>query len=71
MTTVTSTTGRRGMTGRWVSPSCSRPSTVPWSPPSLAVRGDLIEAAGLRVVDTIQTLHRRWVTLTLAERPAV
>jgi ubiquinone/menaquinone biosynthesis C-methylase UbiE len=38
--------------------------------PSLDERDRLIEGAGLRVLDVYPTLHRRWITLTLVERPA-
>ena len=38
--------------------------------PPLSERDRLIEGAGLRVIDRVSTLHRRWVTLSLAERPA-
>jgi ubiquinone/menaquinone biosynthesis C-methylase UbiE len=38
--------------------------------PALAERDRLIERAGLRVLAGYPTLHRRWITLTLAERPA-
>jgi ubiquinone/menaquinone biosynthesis C-methylase UbiE len=38
--------------------------------PALGERDGLIKGAGLRVLDVYPTLHRRWITLTLAERPA-
>ncbi len=38
--------------------------------PSLGERDGLIEQAGLRVLNVYPTLHRRWIALTLAERPA-
>ncbi|HEX4864821.1 MAG TPA: class I SAM-dependent methyltransferase [Acidimicrobiales bacterium] len=37
--------------------------------PTLLEREQLIEEAGLEVLDAFPTLHRRWITLTLAERP--
>jgi ubiquinone/menaquinone biosynthesis C-methylase UbiE len=37
--------------------------------PPLEERDRLINATGLRVIDNSRTLHRRWITLTLAERP--
>jgi SAM-dependent methyltransferase len=37
--------------------------------PRLAERDEVLEAAGLRVVERCPTLRGRWVTLTLAERP--
>ena len=33
-------------------------------------RDRLLTAAGLRVLDVPPTLHRRWIALTVAERPA-
>jgi ubiquinone/menaquinone biosynthesis C-methylase UbiE len=38
--------------------------------PSLQERHRLIKAAGLQVLEVSPTLHRRWITLTLAVRPA-
>jgi ubiquinone/menaquinone biosynthesis C-methylase UbiE len=38
--------------------------------PALDERDRLIKAAGLRVLEVRPTLHHRWITLTLAERPA-
>jgi ubiquinone/menaquinone biosynthesis C-methylase UbiE len=38
--------------------------------PTLDQRDRLIEEAGLRVLDVYPTLHRRWINLTLVERPA-
>jgi ubiquinone/menaquinone biosynthesis C-methylase UbiE len=38
--------------------------------PSLDERNRLLVGAGLRVVDVIPTLHRRWINLTVAIRPA-
>jgi ubiquinone/menaquinone biosynthesis C-methylase UbiE len=38
--------------------------------PALEERDRLIREAGLRVLEARQTLHRRWITLTLTERPA-
>jgi ubiquinone/menaquinone biosynthesis C-methylase UbiE len=37
--------------------------------PAIADRDRLLTTAGLRVLDTLPTLHRRWITLTVAERP--
>jgi ubiquinone/menaquinone biosynthesis C-methylase UbiE len=37
--------------------------------PSLAERQELLEKAGLRVVEVTPMLHHRWINLTLAERP--
>jgi ubiquinone/menaquinone biosynthesis C-methylase UbiE len=37
--------------------------------PALDERHRLLERAGLRVVEVTPTLHRRWIRLTLAERP--
>lgn len=39
--------------------------------PPLRERHRLLESAGLRVVEVVPTLHRRWITLTLAERPSL
>jgi hypothetical protein len=36
--------------------------------PALDERDRLIKGAGFRVVDVLPTLHRRWITLTIAER---
>jgi ubiquinone/menaquinone biosynthesis C-methylase UbiE len=36
--------------------------------PALDERDRLINGAGLRVLDVLPTFHRRWVTLTIAER---
>jgi ubiquinone/menaquinone biosynthesis C-methylase UbiE len=38
--------------------------------PPLSERQRLLEEGGLRIVEVIPTLHRRWIKLTLAERPA-
>jgi ubiquinone/menaquinone biosynthesis C-methylase UbiE len=38
--------------------------------PALRDRDLLLDGAGLRVLEVRQALHGRWVTLTLAERPA-
>lgn len=38
--------------------------------PALDERDRLLDGAGLRVLETRPTLHGRWITLTLAERPA-
>ena len=38
--------------------------------PALDERDRLLDSAGLRVLETRPTLHGRWITLTLAERPA-
>jgi ubiquinone/menaquinone biosynthesis C-methylase UbiE len=38
--------------------------------PALDERDRLIEGAGLRVLDAFPTLRRRWITLTIAQRPA-
>jgi ubiquinone/menaquinone biosynthesis C-methylase UbiE len=37
--------------------------------PALEERHRLIERAGLRVLEVIPTLHRRWINLTLTQRP--
>jgi ubiquinone/menaquinone biosynthesis C-methylase UbiE len=37
--------------------------------PPLDERHRLLEAAGLRIVQVVPALHRRWVRLTVAERP--
>lgn len=37
--------------------------------PALEERHRMIEGAGLRVLEVIPTLHRRWVSLTLSRRP--
>ena len=39
--------------------------------PALRDRDRLLDRAGLRVLEARPALHGRWVTLTLAERPAV
>jgi SAM-dependent methyltransferase len=39
--------------------------------PALKERHRLLEATGLQVLEVIPTLRRRWVRLTLAQRPAV
>jgi ubiquinone/menaquinone biosynthesis C-methylase UbiE len=38
--------------------------------PTLGEREHLLAAAGLRVLDALPTLHRRWIMLSVAERPA-
>jgi ubiquinone/menaquinone biosynthesis C-methylase UbiE len=38
--------------------------------PTLRDRDQLLNRAGLRVLEARPALHRRWITLTLAERPA-
>jgi SAM-dependent methyltransferase len=38
--------------------------------PTLDERDRRVEQAGLRVLDVYPTLYRRWITLTLVERPA-
>jgi ubiquinone/menaquinone biosynthesis C-methylase UbiE len=38
--------------------------------PAIDERERLLTAAGFRVLDVRPTLHRRWITLTVAERPA-
>ena len=37
--------------------------------PALNERHRLLESAGLRVIEVTPTLHRRWLSLTLTERP--
>jgi ubiquinone/menaquinone biosynthesis C-methylase UbiE len=37
--------------------------------PALDERHRLLEGAGLRVIEVTPTLHRRWIRLSLAERP--
>ena len=39
--------------------------------PTLDQRHRLIEGAGLRVLDVYPTFHRRWINLTLVDRPAL
>jgi ubiquinone/menaquinone biosynthesis C-methylase UbiE len=39
--------------------------------PTLRERERLIKEAGFQVLDSSPTLHRRWIPLTLAQRPGV